>query len=136
MNAFFVVLLACKSVDRGTLFAWTAERFIQKMCLGPRFYTSIKLPKKMHSILIITFKSHQNVIYPGSWIFRCECYLFVLDYLLLEITTPLIVYIWRRHGGTCKFGFEFYWDVKHLFYNHVTYCNISMKNGSNVIIVI
>ena len=27
---------------------------------------------------------------------------------------------WRRHGGTCKFGFEFYWDVKHLFYNHVT----------------
>ena len=24
------------------------------------------------------------------------------------------------HGGTCKFGFEFYWDVKHLFYNHVT----------------
>jgi hypothetical protein len=34
--------------------------------------------------------------------------LFVLDYLLLEITTPLIVYIWRRHGGTCKFGFEFY----------------------------
>jgi len=38
----------------------------------------------------------------------------------LEITTPLIVYISRRHGGTCKFGFEFYWDVKHLFYNHVT----------------
>jgi hypothetical protein len=46
--------------------------------------------------------------------------LFVLDYLLLEITTPLIVYIWRRHGGTCKFGFEFHWDVKLLFYNHVT----------------
>jgi hypothetical protein len=33
--------------------------------------------------------------------------LFVLYYLLLEITTPLSVYIWRRHGGTCKFGFEF-----------------------------
>jgi hypothetical protein len=46
--------------------------------------------------------------------------LFVLDYLLLEITTPLIIYIWRRHGGTCKFEFEFYWDVKHLFYNNVT----------------
>jgi hypothetical protein len=46
-------------------------------------------------------------------------FLFVLDYLLLEITTPLIVYIWRRHGGTCKFGFEFCWDVKHRFYNHV-----------------
>jgi len=29
----------------------------------------------------------------------------------LEITTPLIVYISRRHGGTCKFGFEFYWDA-------------------------
>jgi hypothetical protein len=25
-----------------------------------------------------------------------------------EITTPLIVYIWRRRGGTCKFGFEFH----------------------------
>jgi hypothetical protein len=37
--------------------------------------------------------------------------LFVLDYLLLEITTPLIVYIWRRHGGTCKFGFEFHWNA-------------------------
>jgi hypothetical protein len=22
--------------------------------------------------------------------------------------------------GTCKFGFEFHWDVKHLLYNHVT----------------
>jgi hypothetical protein len=43
-----------------------------------------------------------------------------VDYLLLEITTPLIVYIWRRHGGTCKFGFEFHWDVKHQFNNHVT----------------
>ena len=43
-----------------------------------------------------------------------------LDYLLLEITMPLIIYIWRRHGGTCKFVFEFYWDVKHLFYDHVT----------------
>jgi hypothetical protein len=34
--------------------------------------------------------------------------LFVLDYLLFEITTPLIVYIWRRRGGTCKFGYEFH----------------------------
>jgi hypothetical protein len=48
------------------------------------------------------------------------CILFMLDYLLLEITTPLIVYIWRRHGGTCKFGFEFHLDMKHHFYNHVT----------------
>jgi hypothetical protein len=30
----------------------------------------------------------------------------VLYDLVLEITTPLIVYISRRHGGTCKFGFE------------------------------
>jgi hypothetical protein len=45
-----------------------------------------------------------------GWIFRCEFY--VLDNFLLEITTPLIVYIWRRRGGTCKFGFEFHWDVK------------------------
>ena len=52
---FFVVLLACKSVDRGTVC------FIQKMWLGPRIYTPIKL-QKMHSILIITFKSHQNLI--------------------------------------------------------------------------
>jgi hypothetical protein len=29
----------------------------------------------------------------------------VLYDLVLEITTPLIVYISRRHGGTCKFGF-------------------------------
>jgi hypothetical protein len=35
LNAFFVVLLACKSVDRST------------------FYTPIKLQTKMHSILII-----------------------------------------------------------------------------------
>ena len=26
----------------------------------------------------------------------------------------------RRRGGTCKFGFEFHWDTKHHFYNHVT----------------
>ena len=32
-----------------------------EVCLGPRFYTPIKL-HKMHSILIITFKSHQNLI--------------------------------------------------------------------------
>ena len=72
--------------------------------------------KRMHSILIIIFKSHQNIIQLSFslWI------LFLLDYLLLEITTPLIVYIWRRRGGTCKFGFEFHWDVKHHFYNHVT----------------
>ena len=38
--------------------------------------------------------------------------LFVLDYLLLEITTPLIVYICRRHGGTCKVGFEFYLRIE------------------------
>jgi hypothetical protein len=36
----------------------------------------------------------------------------VLDYLLLEITTPLIVYICRRHGGTCKVGFEFYLRIE------------------------
>jgi hypothetical protein len=72
--------------------------------------------KRMHSILIIIFKSHQNVI----WLNFSLWILFVLDYLLLEITTPLIVYIWRRRGGTCKFGFEFHWDVKHHFYNHVT----------------
>jgi hypothetical protein len=65
--------------------------------------------------------------------------LFVLDYLLLEITTPLIVYIWRRHGGTCKFGFEFHWDVNFFIImwplHNESYCNISMKNGSNVIIL-
>jgi hypothetical protein len=38
----------------------------------------------------------------------------------LEITTPLIGYIRRRRGDMCKFGFEFHWDVKHHFYNHVT----------------
>jgi hypothetical protein len=60
-------------------------------------------------------------------------------YLLLEITTPLIVYIWRRHGVTWKFGFEFYWDVNISFiimwplHSH-SYCSISMKNGSNVVI--
>ena len=57
---------------------------------------------------------------------------------LLEITTPLIVYIWRRHGGTCKFGFEFHWDVNISFIimwplHSQSYCNISMKNRSNVI---
>jgi hypothetical protein len=72
--------------------------------------------KRMHSILIIIFKSHQIVI----WLNFSLWILFVLDYLLLEITTPLIVYIWRRRGGTCKFGFEFHWDVKNHFYNHVT----------------
>jgi hypothetical protein len=46
---------------------------------------------------------------------------FVVNFICVRLfTTPLIVYIWRRHGGTCKFGFEFYWDVKHLCYNHVT----------------
>jgi hypothetical protein len=39
-------------------------RFIQKkICFGPHFYTPIKKLKKMDSILIITFKSHQNLIY-------------------------------------------------------------------------
>jgi hypothetical protein len=27
----------------------------------------------------------------------------------------------NRHGGTCKFGFEFYWDVKHLFLLNLTF---------------
>ena len=36
---FFVVLLACKSVDRST---FCMKRLLQKMCLGPRFYTHIK----------------------------------------------------------------------------------------------
>ena len=48
---------------------------------------------------VFIFKSHQNFILLNFslWI------VFVLDYLLLEITTLLIAYIWRRHGGTCKF---------------------------------
>ena len=40
---FFVVLLVCKSVDRSTFCMKGAS--IQKMCLGPRFYTLIKLQK-------------------------------------------------------------------------------------------
>ena len=93
--------------------------------------------KRMHSILIIIFKSHQNLISLNFslWI------LFVLDYLLLEITTPLIVYIWCRHGGTCKFGFEFHWVWNISFIimwqlHNQSYCNIAMKNGSNVNITI
>ena len=39
---FFIVLLACKSVDRST---FCMKRFIQKMCLCPSFYTPIKLQK-------------------------------------------------------------------------------------------
>jgi hypothetical protein len=39
--------------------------------------------------------------------------LFVLDYLLLEITTPLIVYIWRRHGGTMKWSHDYKRDISH-----------------------
>ena len=92
--------------------------------------------KRMHSILITIFKSHQNLIYLNFslWI------LFMLDYLLLEITTPLIVYIWRRHWGTrassdlsCigmwNFSFIIMWPL-----HNQSYCNISIKNGSNVII--
>jgi hypothetical protein len=68
---FFVVLLACKRVEP------------KHILYEVRFYTLIKLQKK-HSILIIIFKSHQNLIYLNFslWI------LFVLDYLLLQITTP------------------------------------------------
>jgi hypothetical protein len=64
---FFVVVLACKSVDRSTFCMKrdSVDRrtfcMKQRMCLCSRFYTPIKL-QKMHSILIITFKSHQNLI--------------------------------------------------------------------------
>ena len=50
MNAFFVVLLACKSVDRGKFFCMKRVSASYKMFFGPRFYTPIKL-QKMHSIL-------------------------------------------------------------------------------------
>ena len=103
MNAFFVVLLACKSVDRGTFFILACKSvdrrtfcMWKKMCLGPPFYTPIKLQNN-------AFNSYYYILNFSLWI------LFVLDYLRLEITMPLIAYIWRRHGGTCKFGFEFYW---------------------------
>ena len=66
--------------------------------------------------------------------------LFVLDYLLLEITTPLIVYhltsswrhvqvrIWVSLG--CETSLIIMWPL-----HSQSYCNISMKNGSNVIIL-
>jgi hypothetical protein len=69
-----------------------------------------------HKSLFISF-SRKRLLYTCPKNCNYQSVFFVLDYLLLEITTPLIVYIWRRHGCTCKFGFEFYWDVKHLFYN-------------------
>jgi hypothetical protein len=69
------------------------------MCLGPRFYTAIKL-QKMHSILIITFKSHQNLIFLMSQCFSVQFYriaiiipsklkiqLRTMDYVLIRIYT-------------------------------------------------
>jgi hypothetical protein len=89
----------------------------QKVCfrISPKNYVSEYLNYPfIYIICFYLFLQIFHLSYFSLWI------LFVLDYLLLEITTPLIVYIWRRHGGTWKFGFEFHWDVKHLFYNHVT----------------
>ena len=65
LNPFLILLISngClalhtknKNVPRSTILT-----LYTKMCLSPRFYTPIKL-QKMHSILIITFKSHQNLI--------------------------------------------------------------------------
>jgi hypothetical protein len=111
----FEVSLGYESVDRSTFPLKRSSASCWKCSSINAFIPQWNF-KRMHSILIIIFKSHQNLIQVNFslWI------LFVLDYLLLEITTPLIVYIWPRHGGTCKFGFEFHWDVKRLFYNHVT----------------
>jgi hypothetical protein len=70
----------------------------------PKVKSKTRIEKEMYCRVLLIILSDNNIKING----------FVLDYLLLEITTPLIVYIWRRHEGTCKFGFEFYWDVKHL----------------------
>jgi hypothetical protein len=104
----YIYSLGYESVDRSTFSCWK--------CSSINAFIPHWNFKRMHSILIIIFKSHQNVI----WLNFSLWNLFVLDYLLLEITTPFIVYIWRRHGGTFKFGFEFHLDMKHHFYNHVT----------------
>ena len=111
----FEVSLGYESVDRSTFSMKRGSALCWK-CSSINVFKPQWNFKRMHSILIIIFKSHQNLIKLNFSLLI----LFVLDYLLLEITTPLIVYIWRRHVGTCKFGFEFHWDVKHLFYNHVT----------------
>jgi hypothetical protein len=110
----FEVSLGYESVDRSTFSMKCSSASCWKCSSINAFIPQWNF-KRMHSILIIIFKSHQNWIKLNFSL----CILFVLDYLLLEITTPLIVYIWRRHGGTCKFGFEFHWDMKHLFNNHV-----------------
>jgi hypothetical protein len=102
---------------------WSGHMIIKEM-----FYITIKL-KPYVICLSILFKNWisalhtKNVLRPtffhankttkkciqflNIWTFR-KSVKKMLDYLLLEITTPLIVYIWRRHGGTCKFGFKFY----------------------------
>jgi hypothetical protein len=57
---FFVVLLACKSVDRSTICMKRAlhTKNVPRFTLLHAYNTT----KKMHSILKITFKSHQNLI--------------------------------------------------------------------------
>ena len=65
--------------------------------------------------------------------------LFVFDYLLLEITTPLIVYSdVVMQGASSDLSFIGMWNIIFIIMwplHSQSYCNISMKNGSNVMIV-
>jgi hypothetical protein len=81
----------------------------------------IQLP--MQSVLIntgaVSLNLDQGELYNTMWyiwIFRCEfylCWLFaVANYHAIDCL--------QLHGGPCTFGFEFYWDVKHIFCHHLT----------------
>ena len=65
--------------------------------------------------------------------------LFVLDYLLLEITTPLMFTsdVVMETRASSDLNFIGMWNISFIItwpLHNQSYCNISMKNGSNVII--
>ena len=63
----------------------------------------------------------------------------LLDYFLLEITTPLIVHIVMEARASSDLSFIGMWNISFIIMwplHNQSYCNMSMKNGSNVIIVI
>ena len=47
-------------------------RFIQKMCLCPRFYTPIKLQKKMHSILKYSNTTDHHSYFENIYLHHCH----------------------------------------------------------------
>ena len=119
----FEVSLGYESVDRSTFSMKRDSASCWK-------YSSINafIPlwnfKRMHSILINIFKSHPNVIWLNNSLWILFVRLFAVGNYYASVSSDWsFIVMWN-------ISFIIMWPL-----HNQSYCNISMKNGSNVIII-